>query len=298
VFNGYSDDQAELLVPGSWIASTDGGTSTAVESPAGTLTIIGDGTNQAQCDQSFTTTPGETYLLKFTVDVSTISARIGETQGSLSILSGIYSSGINVVPFVATSAIAWVRFRRSTVGTRVITNISCKLVPASRITTGCKYDGSDDNHLTPYKASSGPNFIVAYVNVPTSIPAAQVIVGAQNGASERFIVVIDTLGRLAAGVGAQAPAAIFSSSDLRGKTVVVALTCDGSTVKLFEDGAEVYSGAQSGTPTAVYPFRVGGTNNAGSAGSFFAGTIKNVIAGTEYLNLARYLQIRNDLINQ
>jgi hypothetical protein len=179
-------------------------------------------------------------------------------------------------------------------------NISVKEVPASRITTGCKYDGSDDNHLTPYKASSGPNFIVAYVNVPTTLSAVQIVAGANEAASaNRFFLAFNTSGQLCGGVGSESNTTILSTAtDWRGKSAVFGLSFDGTTVRLFADNAIVYEAAQSGTPTTTIPFRIGANKADGSAGSFFAGTIENVIAGTEYLNLARYLQIRNDLINQ
>lgn len=165
-----------------------------------------------------------------------------------------------------------------------------------RQTAGCKYDGTDDSHLTTYTAGSGANFIVALVTVPASISATQIFCGAQESSANRFRAAFTSSGRFAASVGDQQEGTIFCVTDRRGTEVVVGLSVDGSTVRLFDDAAIGYEAAQSGVPTTTIPFRLGALNNNGTANSYFAGSIKKLVAGREFLTLSRYRQIRNGLL--
>lgn len=160
-------------------------------------------------------------------------------------------------------------------------------------TTGAEFDGSDDNLLTGYLPSATANFIVAKVTVPASLAATQVIVGSSGASTDRCFLAINTSGLVCGGVGTQSTTTILGTTDLRGREVVIGLSFDGSTVRLFADGAQQYSAAQAGTPSASIPFRVGATNNNGTAGSFFAGSIKNVEVGREMIDASRFSQIAN-----
>jgi hypothetical protein len=309
VFNGYSDDQAELVTNGTFDVDASGWTAffgtTSIVSGKVRITNT-DGIAGGRISQPITCVIGKTYAISAERITGTSAPVLAVTLNSSTFGTAILNvsgQATNTLYFVATQTTHYVMLL---VGTATIglysdfDNISVKEVPASRITTGCKYDGSDDNHLTPYKASSGPNFIVAYVNVPATLSAVQIVAGANEAASaNRFFLAFNTSGQLCGGVGSENDTTILSTAtDWRGKSAVFGLSFDGTTVRLFADNAIVYEAAQSGTPTTTIPFRIGSNNADGSAGSFFAGTIENVIAGTEYLNLARYLQIRNDLINQ
>ena len=186
-------------------------------------------------------------------------------------------------------------------------NITAKLVPGhygiqptasakpAFQADGAKFDGSDDNLLTDLFASATANFIVAKITVPASIPATQYICGAHDGASGRCILGFASDGRLAGAVGTLGVATITGGSDLRGQTMVVGMSFDGTTVKLFAGGVEVYSAAQSGAPTTSVPFRIGCLNNNGTATSFFAGAVEEILVGREFLTLARFNQIAAQL---
>jgi hypothetical protein len=163
-------------------------------------------------------------------------------------------------------------------------------------TTGAKFDGSDDNWLTPFLAQNGANFIVARALVPASISAAQVIAGASGAAANRCFLAIDTSGRVCGGVGSDSTTTIVGTSDLRGTDVVVGISLDGTTVKLFANTAEEYSAVQNSTPTVAVPFRIGANNNNGTAGSFFGGSVKRIVGGYDSLTLDKFKQIRNALL--
>ena len=166
--------------------------------------------------------------------------------------------------------------------------------------TGAKFDGLDDNWPTDYTAGAGENFIVSLVTVPATLSGTQFIAGA-TGASlaNAFLLGITSTGKVGVGVGSKLPATQEGTSDIRGQTVVVGMSFDGSTVKVFVDDSEEFFGAQSGTPTTSIPLRVGAFNNNGTAGNFFAGSIdKSVVAQGPgaFLSLSTYLKIRNALL--
>lgn len=49
--------------------------------------------------------------------------------------------------------------------------------------------------------------------------------------------------------------------------------------------------AQNGTPTTSTPFRIGGNNNNGTAGSFYGGAIAEAWVGREFITASRANQI-------
>jgi hypothetical protein len=86
------------------------------------------------------------------------------------------------------------------------------------------------------------------------------------------------------------------TTDYRGQTVVVGLTFDGTTVKLFAEEDEEYSEAQAaGAITTSVPHVVGAVNNNGTAGSFFGGDIYHCVGIRKAITLAQFLAIRNQL---
>ncbi len=161
---------------------------------------------------------------------------------------------------------------------------------------GGKFDAADDNLLTAYLAQSGANFIVAYVDVPATLAATQVVAGASGAAANRCFLAFNTSGQLCAGVGSDSTATIVGTTDWRSQSVVVGLSFDGSTVKLFAGTAEEYSAAQASTPTTTIPFRIGALNNNGTAGSFSGLAIKDLLVGRQALTLAQFKSIRTQLI--
>ena len=303
----------ELLVPGSWAMSVAGGTSTATESPAGSLNFQADGTNQARGDQSFATVVGKVYRVVATASAAaTPNLFVGTTQSGTSILNVTVSAGTTKeFYFTATSTTTWVRFARTGTSASpcVVSGASCKLVSnyaatqsSSTLkptfqTTGAKFDGSDDNLLTGYLAGAGANFIVARVTVPASISANQVIAGASGGATGRTFVSIDTAGRPSGGVGNNGVGVIVGASDLRNSEAIIGVSYDGNNVRLFANAAQEYTGAQSGTPITSVGYAIGATGAAGGSSSFFGGAVKRIVAGREFLSLTRYQQIRSELLS-
>lgn len=164
-------------------------------------------------------------------------------------------------------------------------------------TTGATFDATDDNLLTAYTAQNGANFIIAYVDVPATLAATQVMAGASGSAANRCFLAFNTSGQLCAGVGSDSTATIVGTTDWRSQSVVVALGFDGTTVKLFAGTAEEYSAAQNSTPTTAIPFRIGALNNNGTAGSFSGVALKDLLVGRQALTLAQFKSIRTQLIS-
>lgn len=160
---------------------------------------------------------------------------------------------------------------------------------------GAKFDGSDDNLLSSYLAAAGANFIVAKTTVPASLVATQVIAGASGASANRVFIGINTSGFACGGVGSDATTTIVGTTDLRNTEADIALTFDGTTVRLIVNGAVEYEAAQNSTPTTTIPYRIGALNNNGTAGSFYAGAVKALLVGREYLTVARFNQISNSL---
>ena len=59
---------------------------------------------------------------------------------------------------------------------------------------------------------------------------------------------------------------------------------------------ETGSGAQVGVPTTTVPIRLGASNSSGTAGNFFAGSIKKLVVIPDYIDFATYLKIRAALL--
>lgn len=163
-------------------------------------------------------------------------------------------------------------------------------------TAGATFDATDDNLLTAYLAQSGANFIVAYLDVPATLAATQVICGASGSAANRCFLAFNTSGQLCGGVGSDSTSTILGATDWRGHTVVVALSFDGTTVNLYAGAAAEYSAPQNSTPTVAIPFRIGALNNNGTAGSFSGSAIKTILVGRQALTLAQFKSIRTQLL--
>lgn len=185
-------------------------------------------------------------------------------------------------------------------------NISLKHIPGNyarqngatslcpkRQAEGAKFDGVDDNWLMAYKLSAGSNFIQARTTVPATLSGLQVIAGAQAASSaNRLLLGINASGQACGGVGSDGPTTIVGISDLRGTEADIAVTCDGSTVRLIVNGAVEYEAAQVSTPTTTIPLRIGALNDNGAGASYYAGAIKDISAGTDFITQSRFNQIR------
>jgi hypothetical protein len=160
-------------------------------------------------------------------------------------------------------------------------------------TTGAKFDGTDDNLLTGYlaQAAAGGNFLVARVTVPVTLAGTQIIAGTNDsGGASPFRLGITTAGALRATVGAGSTLD-STGIDLRGTETVVGLSYDGATVRTFAGSAQVGSFAETGAISTTVPFRLGARNDNGTAATFFAGSIRSILAGRQALETARFNQI-------
>ena len=309
---------AELVTNGGFDSGLTGWTqygTTAGDTVSGGQLVLGGGVSNGR-GQAFATVVGRTYRVSAFINGASGQGKVligtGLANGSIvqrDVASG--SSGTVVAYFTASGTTTYVNLQNGAVGgnSAAFDTVTIKEVPGkhgiqatgtlkpTRQTTGAKFDGSDDNWLTSYTAGADENFIVALVDVPASLSGTQFIAGA-TGASlaNAFLIGVTSAGKVGVGVGSKLPATQEGTSDIRGQAVVVGISFDGSTVKVFVDDSEEFSGAQSGTPTTSIPLRIGAFNNNGTAGNFFAGSINKLVGGREFLTLGRYRQIRNALL--
>lgn len=143
------------------------------------------------------------------------------------------------------------------------------------------------------KAISGQNnFIQVRTTVPASVASTQAIAGTSGPSAHRLFVGINTSGFACGGVGDNSSTTIVGTTDLRNTEADIALTFDGTTVRLIVNGAVEYEGAQAGAPTTSIPFRVGALNNNGTGGSYYGGAVKDIAGGADFLDVAKFNQIR------
>lgn len=114
-----------LIIPGTWIMSVAGGTSTATEDPEGTVNVTGDGANAARGDQSFPTRIGQLYTVSLFVTGAGATSRIGTTIGGAEISpSTARPAGLNTFTFVATATLTWIRLFRTATSLSASSSIS------------------------------------------------------------------------------------------------------------------------------------------------------------------------------
>jgi hypothetical protein len=144
-----------------------------------------------------------------------------------------------------------------------------------------RFDGTASNLLTSMTPASAMTLIARAKNIADN-GSPRIVLGSRAGASTDSFIGFDGNGLVAAGVGAQDMATINSGVDASGLTGVIALTYDGTTVKLYWDGTEYYNQPQSGTPNTTIPYMIGALNNNGTAGSFANTDLHHAIAIAGY----------------
>ena len=158
---------------------------------------------------------------------------------------------------------------------------------------GWKFDGSDDGWLSDWFCLTGENCIIAQVDVPASLAAVATIAGTSTGGSDRWnIRVSNTNGLLYAGIGDLPTLTIAGAGDLRGKSSIVAVSCDNANASLFADVLTT-SSAKTGQPLLTNANRVG-SGGAGSPAQFWPGTIKRIAFGRVHITQSQFQQIRNE----
>lgn len=158
---------------------------------------------------------------------------------------------------------------------------------------GAKFDGLDDNLLTDWYAQTGPNCIIAQVDMPAAPSSDQFIAGASELSAGRFRLGIQgTTGKVVVAVGAKLVTAA-GSPDLRGTSAIIGFGLDGALANVFVNDAIVASFDQSGNlPTTTIPSRIGAVSNNGSANGYFSGTLKRIAFGRVSPTLAQFNAIR------
>lgn len=127
-----------------------------------------------------------------------------------------------------------------------------------------RFDGSDDCLLTTLNPTTSGTMLVA----GTADAVNDILMGSIGVSNGRCYIGTDSAGRLSGGIGTQGSGTIFGGDDIRGVVGVNALSWDGTTVKLFRDGATIYEDAQSGAVNTTTPIHVGALNNNGTSTSF------------------------------
>lgn len=258
----------------------------------------------ARLRQGIAITAGRIMRFAATVVSGSIAISLGSSAGGTQYANQVATAS-TVLFATTTGASFWVGWYGGT--TALVDDNSVREVArhsalqttansrAQRQAAGGKFDGGDDSLLTNVYAGAGGNYVAAVVTVPASLAAVQVVTGLNSGTA-RFYVAIDTSGRACGGVGTDGTGTITGTTDLRGQRVVIGLSCDGSTVRLFVDDAEEYTGAQNGAPTTGTPYRIGANNSAGTAANFWGGWVEKVAPVQVAADLARHRQVKAALL--
>jgi len=321
-YASYAASLTELVTNPTFDVDITGwsGSGATVSADTGTLRAVGAGGGSGMYSTGFSVTSGLTY--RFAIRIKGDSTYAALTTGlrrtsalgiyisSSATLSVTTSYTDIILETVATSTVADACFFIRFSGTEAINldSVSVKLLPGShatqsgatlkptRQTAGSKFDGTDDNLLSTYLASAGSNFLMARTTVPSSLAATQLIAGASGASANRIFIGVNTSGFACAGIGSDNTGVIVGTTDLRNQEADIGITCNGTTVRLIVNGAVEYEAAQNSTPTTTIPFRLGVHNNNGSpAANYYAGYIKECLAGTDYLTLAKFNDIRRAL---
>jgi len=223
-----------------------------------------DTSGRVQLQLVDSTSENGTIALAGQVDLSSIG---------VSPISALAPAGYDTVRFVTTDSDAAYR----------ILDISIKALPGNHATqatttfkpksqtAGLTYDGSDDRLVSTLSPTASGS-IAARFNGST---ASRVIAGSQPASDGRCFLALDASGKLAAGIGAQSTSTITGGADIRSEDHVGVVTWDGSTVKLYLDGTEIYSAAQSGAVNTTVPIYEGALNANGTASAFWTGSISD-----------------------
>jgi hypothetical protein len=120
-----------MTQPSAWTLKTDFAGTERAYATGGVLSIIGDATNAAYADQSFTTVSGTTYETTFTFTGGSPTVTAGTSQGGSQLASATPSlAGTYTFKFTATGTTTWLRIARTGATTAAVDNVSIKEVTA------------------------------------------------------------------------------------------------------------------------------------------------------------------------
>lgn len=307
--------QPNLVAAGAWAMSVAGGTSTAVEAPAGTLTLQSDGVNGARGDQSFPTVIGRVYRVDFTVATQAVTLLVGTAQGTQNILAVSPNVGTVSYQFVATTATTWVRLVRNAGGTTVVSNISVRLAPnnhglqqatsANRATwkanagkPALAFDGVSDTLISGFYPNATAGFAMAVAfNGPGTVTTASPIGGGTPTGNKRAFIALLATGALSLGWGEQINRS--NVADLRNQNHVVIVEGQGATRTVWLDGVDITAdfaasvGFADGTGGAM---TIAGRQNTvgGAPDQFWAGNVSAALSINRRLTVQEIARINYD----
>lgn len=324
----YLDSQPELSANLRDASGTTAGMTTAADS---VITIVDDATSPAASGKAFrlanvqagnrfadvqTTgvVAGRTYQIEFWAKGN--DAR-GETVGLAG--SGAPNAAINLTTawqrfsFIFTAntngQAAYIRASAGKTTDFVLNSVkevsrtaalqaTPNVQPRWQAHRGARFDGSDDRFETGYRPGATRNFIVARANIQATVGSVAILAGSRSavGDGRMFLAISgDAGGRAAGGVGTQNHATIFGGPPILGRDVVLGITQDGSTVRVFVDREQVYSGPQSGPVDPNVAMMVGAASTGGTAGFFCSSDIRRLVAGHDFIDLDRFRWIASRL---
>jgi hypothetical protein len=172
---------------------------------------------------------------------------------------------------------------------RISTQATTSARPFWKTPNFARFDGADDNLPTTFAPTAAAT--LAFKGKITN--TLSVIIGT-GSAGQFFYVGPNASGNLAAGAGTTASWGHASTQPIQNVKGVGVVTCDGSTVKLFWNGVQCYSGTLSGTINTAFAIIVGAFNNAGAPQVFAAGDLYNALAINRALTPAEALNLSNN----
>jgi hypothetical protein len=232
------------------------------------------------------------YRCSFTIDsltlgsASGISMRPGNNPGAVYTTPGTYTEYIQYTGATGAFDVSIVSRGGFPVGAAVIDNFTVVPVagnhgsqasgaarPFYKPNSGKPYllfDGSDDTLRTPFLPPAALTMAVAFNSATGN---AALIGGGDSATNRRAFMGLNSLGYLGGGWGTHSFANIVATAgvDIRNSDRVGLMTADANSVDLYLDGALVYSGAPSGSPSGnTSPIALGCINNGGTPASFSA----------------------------
>ncbi|MCW1934520.1 LamG domain-containing protein [Pararhodobacter zhoushanensis] len=155
--------------------------------------------------------------------------------------------------------------------------------------TGLSFDGSDDRLMTTLKLGLSGTIMSRFNGDAPN----RALLGCTLGPNGHARLVLDSSGRLAAGVGLQSASVLSAGPDLRNAWHAGAVSWDGTTVKLYLDGSEVYSDAQVGSVNTTVDMAIGALNSGGTATGFWSGQISDALVIDRAATPAEILKLHN-----